>query len=78
MSNSLDQDQDRRSVCPDLEPNCLQWLSADKKGRQYIKNKKLINWHMLSFVLVCNERRYTVLADFLAKTTWGFFISAKC
>ena len=28
MSNSLDPDQDRRSVGPDLGPNCLQWLSA--------------------------------------------------
>ena len=28
MSNSLDPDQDRRSVGPDLGPNCLQRLSA--------------------------------------------------
>ena len=29
MSNGLDQDQDPRSVGPDLGPNCLQRLSAD-------------------------------------------------
>ena len=29
MSNSLDIDQDRRSVGPDLGPTCLQRLSAD-------------------------------------------------
>ena len=29
VSNSLDPDQDRRSVGPDLAPNCLQMLSAD-------------------------------------------------
>ena len=29
MSNSLDPDQDRHSVCLDLGPNCLQRLSAD-------------------------------------------------
>ena len=29
MSNGLDQDQNRRSVRPDLGPNCLQRLSAD-------------------------------------------------
>ena len=33
MSNGLDpdQDQDGHSVGPDLGPNCLQRLSADKK-----------------------------------------------
>ena len=34
MSNSLDPDQDRRSVSPDLEQNCLQRLSADDKSRR--------------------------------------------
>ena len=29
MSNSLDPDQARRFVGPDLGPNCLQMLSAD-------------------------------------------------
>ena len=29
MSNSLDPDQTRRFVGPDLGPNCLQMLSAD-------------------------------------------------
>ena len=32
VSNSLDPDQDRRSVGPDLGPNCLQRLSADDKS----------------------------------------------
>ena len=30
--NSLDPDQDRHSVGPDLGPNCLQRLSADNKS----------------------------------------------
>ena len=30
MSNGLDADQDQQSVGPDLGPNCLQRLSADK------------------------------------------------
>ena len=34
MSNGLDPDQDRRSVSPDLGPNCLKWLSADYASRQ--------------------------------------------
>ena len=32
MSNSLNPDQGRHSVGPDLGPNCLQWLSADDKS----------------------------------------------
>ena len=34
MSNSLDPDQARRFVGPDLCPNCLQRLSADDTSRQ--------------------------------------------
>ena len=33
MSNSLDPDQDRHYVGPDLVPNCLQRLSADDRRR---------------------------------------------
>ena len=32
MPNNLDPDQDRRSVGPDLGPNCLHKLSADDKS----------------------------------------------
>ena len=32
MSSSLDPDQDRHIVGPDLGPNCLQKLSADDKS----------------------------------------------
>ena len=37
MSNSLDPDQARRLVGPDLGPNCLPRLSADDTGRQRVK-----------------------------------------
>ena len=33
MSNSLDTDQDRQNVGPDLGPNCLQRLLADNKKK---------------------------------------------
>ena len=36
MSNSLDPDQARRFVEPDLGPNCLPRLSADDTGRQRV------------------------------------------
>ena len=32
VSNGLNPDQDRHSVGPDLDPNCLQRLSVDDKG----------------------------------------------
>ena len=32
LSNSLDPDQARHGVGPDLGPNCLQWLSADDRS----------------------------------------------
>ena len=37
MSISLDPDQARRSVGPDLGPNCLKMLSADDTRRQRVK-----------------------------------------
>ena len=33
MSNGLDPDLARHSVGPDLDPNCLQRLSAEDKSR---------------------------------------------
>ena len=33
VSNSLDPDQARGFVGPDLDPYCLQWLSTDDKSR---------------------------------------------
>ena len=38
LSNSLDPDQARRSVRPDLGPSCLQKLLADDTGRQIINS----------------------------------------
>ena len=43
MSNSLDPDQARRFVRPDLGPNCLQGLSADDKSPLVGKELKYIN-----------------------------------
>ena len=35
LTNGLDPDQRRRSVCPDLGPNYLEWLSADDRSRPH-------------------------------------------
>ena len=42
MSNSLDPDQARHFVRPDLDPNCLRRLSADDKVTQARKKLNLI------------------------------------
>ena len=38
VSNSLDPDQARHSVGPDLGPNCLQRLSADDNSKQRVNS----------------------------------------
>ena len=37
VSNSLDPDQARQNFGPDLDPSCLQKLSADDTRRQQVK-----------------------------------------
>ena len=46
MSNSLDQDQVRHFVGPDLGPNCLQRLSADDTCRQSVLHSQSCMQHM--------------------------------
>ena len=41
MSNSLDPDQARHFVGPDLGPYCLQWLSTGGTSRQRAKASSL-------------------------------------
>ena len=42
MANSLDPDQARQNLRPDLDPNCLQRLPADGTGRQRVKTMEII------------------------------------
>ena len=46
VSKSLDPDQARHFVGPDLGPNCLQRLSADIAGKELKANVNFI-WHQL-------------------------------
>ena len=59
MSNGLYPDQDRHSVGPDLDSNCLQRLSADdSKGRV----KRLVKFRKLErcmYILNDNTIRFT-------------------
>ena len=56
MSNSLDPDQARRFVRPDLGPNCLPKISADDTGRQRVKpvHEILRDYHMGCLVIACS------------------------
>ena len=53
MSNSLDPDQARRIVGPDLGPNCLPRLSADVTGRQRVKFPKTWRLEVVSQMRPC-------------------------
>ena len=50
MSNSLDPDQARQNVGPDLVPDCLQRLSADDTGRERVN---VINQSNVEEVCMC-------------------------
>ena len=52
MSNSLDLDEDRPFVGPDLGPNCLQRLSADDKSRRLWSLDILYLSYMYSYLMV--------------------------
>ena len=54
VSNSLDPDQDRHSVCPDLGPSCLQRLSADDKLPQ--ARKELTDTIYFSVKKLCKKQ----------------------
>ena len=54
MSNSLDPDQARRFVGPDLGSNCLPKLSADDTGRQRVNEigHEIFSMAILSLLLI--------------------------
>ena len=63
VSNGLDQDQDQRSLCPDLGPNCLQRLSVGlarlieiSVNRSIYKRKTIIDMKIQKSVIfnVCS------------------------
>ena len=76
-SNSLDPDQARQDVRPDLDPKCLQKLSADDTMRQRV-NKKIRDQNapliavyvFFSFLtvkappIICSRRQFQILPLF--------------
>ena len=56
MSNRLETDQARHFVGPDLDPNCLQCLSADDKSKKLMRRESILTLCMLGIhvsVVVC-------------------------
>ena len=56
MSNSLDPDQARQFVWPDLGPNCLQRLSAENKSPLAGTELRRLYLHTTTFVLLKNKK----------------------
>ena len=82
MSNVLDPDQDRRSVGPDLSPNCLQRLStvstkvAASKSRKEIISNKSIDFDLITNIIVIiatNRKSQVFRID--PSSTWIFLDS---
>ena len=78
MPNGLDQDQDRRSIGPDLSPICLQRFSADDNNKV---KKKLFgirlpfhHFHilkMLTLIKFCVVYQYKMAIFKVQCTYWG-------
>ena len=69
VSNSLDPDQARHYVGPDLGPNCLQRLSADTAGRE-LNTKQLVDtfWLKPRLKLISFGSNFFHLTKVLATT----------
>ena len=64
VSNSLDPDQARRSVGPDLGPNCLKRLSADDTRRQRVNESVADNQCQEDKVVLVNTASLSNLIGF--------------
>ena len=79
MSNSTETDQARHFVGPDLDPNCLQCLSADDKSKKLMRRESILTLCMLSIhvsVVVCCFFCFFFKINFFKKTHSGAL--SKC
>ena len=70
MSNSLDPEQARRFVGPNLSPNCLLRLSADDNGRQRVNGSnmgRVLVW--VNFFHFCENKFLALLFKINITTT---------
>ena len=70
MLNSLDPDQARHFVGPDLGPNCLQILSADIAGKE-LNTKQLVDtfWLKPWLKLISFGSKFFHMAEVLATSS---------
>ena len=76
MSNSLDSDQARHFVGPELGPNCLQRLSADDKSGHWLgKSKMKLRYVVSSCQLWINHgiKENPVHSDILSSISLAHF-----
>ena len=71
MSNSLDPDQDRQNVGPDLHPNCLQTLSADDKSQLARKDLMVGFLKLLASLVKETFHDFLSSADFFKIFYWN-------
>ena len=72
MSNSLDPDQDRQNVGPDLGPTCLQRLSTDDKSHRltYMVSRTIFWSGLLHYLVLISQNLITiinVITDYVGK-----------
>ena len=72
MSNSLDPDHARHSVGPDLDPSCLQRLSADNKIRRWQakSNDTCKDNRWLTYINAINESCFCVIFHLMLQTSF--------
>ena len=59
VSNSLDSDHARLNVGPDLDPNCLQRLSADEKI-VLARKESILSWLIHIFTVIDHSKYINV------------------
>ena len=77
MSDSLDPDQARRFVGPDLRPTCLPRLSADDTGRQTVKSGSIASWSLFDLSAESASGAFPVTLERLTHCIQGNFSSAN-
>ena len=76
VSNSLDPDQARRYVGPDLGPNCLQWVSADDTvatSRERVKFLKETGRKLLVYVAMKFDLSFKISLFHTNDTVCNFY-----
>ena len=75
MSNSLDPDQARRFVGPDLGSNCLPRLSEDDTDRQRVNKPQQLQVRPVTWSILCQD--VSLVANFTLISRSAFYRTIK-